>query len=112
MVAGCSIKDSTPPSDSASVNTWTLLSARRTAAADFDAVACTQHHRKLVAESRWPCGVCLKVCPIGEDRKLYQRTHAADYLREAEALRSDRYDPCYSYLTHLRTHGSDGDGSV
>jgi len=80
--------------------------------ADFDAVACTQHHQKLVAESRWPCGVCLKVCPIGEDRKLYRRTHVADYLREAEALRSDRYDSRYSHLTHLRTHGSDGDGSV
>ncbi len=75
--------------------------------ADFDAIACTHHHQKLAAESRWPCGICLKVCPIGEDRKLYQRTHPAEYLREAEALRTDRSDPRYRHLTHLRTHGSD-----
>jgi epoxyqueuosine reductase QueG len=76
-------------------------------AAEFDAVACTRHHQILVSQSRWPCGVCLKVCPIGEDRKLYQRTNVADYLREAEALRTDPRDPRYKHLTHLRTHGSE-----
>jgi epoxyqueuosine reductase QueG len=75
--------------------------------ADFDAVACTKHHQILVSQSRWPCGVCLKVCPIGEDRKLYQRTSVADYLREAEALQADPLDPQYRHLTHLRTHGSE-----
>ena len=75
--------------------------------ADFDAVACTRHHQVLVSQSRWPCGVCLKVCPIGEDRKLYQRTNVAEYLREAEALRIDPRDPRYRHLTHLRTHGSE-----
>jgi epoxyqueuosine reductase QueG len=76
-------------------------------AADFDAIACTKHHQILVSQSRWPCGVCLKVCPIGEDRKLYQRTSVADYLREAEALQADPLDPRYRHLTHLRTHGSE-----
>ena len=75
--------------------------------ADFDAIACTKHHQILVSQSRWPCGVCLKVCPIGEDRKLYQRTSVADYLREAEALQTDPLDPQYRHLTHLRTHGSE-----
>jgi epoxyqueuosine reductase len=74
--------------------------------AHFDAVACTRHHQLLVSQSRWPCGVCLKVCPIGEDRKLYRRTGVADYLREVEALRTDPQDPQYKHLTHLRTHGS------
>ena len=76
-------------------------------AADFDAVACTRHHQILVSQSRWLCGVCLKVCPIGEDRKLFQRTSVADYLREAEALQADQLDPQYRHLTHLRTHGSE-----
>jgi epoxyqueuosine reductase QueG len=74
--------------------------------ADFDAIACTRHHQTLVSQTRWPCGVCLKVCPIGEDRKLYQRTSVAEYLREAEALQKDPQDPQYRHLTHLRTHGS------
>ena len=75
--------------------------------AEFDAVACTKHHQLLVSQSRWPCGVCLKVCPIGEDRKLYRRTNVAEYLREVEGLRADPKDARYRHLTHLRTHGSD-----
>jgi epoxyqueuosine reductase QueG len=77
-------------------------------AAGFDAVACTIHHQKLVAESRFPCGVCVKVCPIGEDRKLYKRTRVADYLREYKALEDNPGDAEYRHLTHLRTHGSGG----
>ena len=88
-----------------------LESRPDTLIAEFDALACTQHHQKLVEQSRWPCGVCIKVCPIGEDRKLYRRTHPADYLREAAALRVDPLDARYRHLTHLRTHGSLGDGS-
>jgi ferredoxin len=61
----------------------------------------------VIRYRHWPCGVCLKVCPIGEDRKLYRRTGVADYLREAEALRTDPLDPRYRHLTHLRTHGSE-----
>jgi epoxyqueuosine reductase len=75
-------------------------------ACDFDAVACTIHHKKLVAQSRFPCGVCVKVCPVGEDRKLYKRTRVADYLREQKALEADPFDPEYGHLVHLRTHGS------
>lgn len=77
-------------------------------AADFDAIACTLHHQRLVAESRFPCGVCVKVCPIGADRKLYKRTRVADYLREHRALEANPGDPEYRHLTHLRTHGSGG----
>ena len=79
--------------------------------ADFDAIACTIYHQNLVAESRFPCGVCVKVCSVGEDRKLYKRTHVADYLREHKALAENPRDPDYQHLVHLRTHGSDGNGS-
>src|ERR1035437_9650617 len=73
-------------------------------AADFDAIACTVYHQKLFAESRFPCGVCVKVCPIGEDRKLYKHTGGADYLREQKALAANPCDPDYRHLVHLRTH--------
>jgi epoxyqueuosine reductase QueG len=76
-------------------------------AADLDSVACTLHHKQLVAESRFPCGVCIKVCPVGEDRKLYGRRRVADYLREQKALAKDPSHPDYKHLVHLRTHGSD-----
>lgn len=80
-------------------------------AADFNAIACTVYHQKLVAENRFPCGVCAKVCPVGEDRKLYKRIGVADYIRERKALAANPGDPQYKHLVHLRTHGSDGDGN-
>jgi epoxyqueuosine reductase len=74
--------------------------------AAFDAIACTRHHQDLVERSCFPCGVCIKVCPIGADRKLYQRTHPAEYQHEAEALDRDPADPRYRHLRHIRSHGS------
>jgi epoxyqueuosine reductase QueG len=79
-------------------------------AADFNADACTVYHQQLAAENRFPCGVCIKVCPIGEDRKLYQRIGGADYLRERDSISANPGDPRYRHLVHLRTHGSAGDG--
>lgn len=74
--------------------------------ADMDKVACTKYHAKLVDESRWPCGVCIKVCPIGEDRKLYNSNNIKRYLEENEAIEADADDPRYKGWVHVRTHGS------
>ena len=41
---------------------------------DMDKVACTKYHVKIRDEHHWPCGVCAKVCPVGEDRKMYRGT--------------------------------------
>jgi epoxyqueuosine reductase QueG len=79
--------------------------------ADMDTAGCTRYHQKLLAEKRWPCGVCAKVCPIGEDRKLYDSRSIGVYLKEHEAIRQDPNDPRFRHLVHLRTHGSDGDGN-
>ena len=75
---------------------------------EIDAVLCTRYHQVLLQEKRWPCGVCAKVCPIGEDRKLYESTSIGFYLKEREAIQSDPEHPDYKHLVHLRTHGSDG----
>lgn len=74
---------------------------------NLDAIKCTHFHQKLVAENRWPCGVCSKVCPIGDDRKLYGRTNVGFYLREREAIADDPEHPDYKHLVHLRQHGSE-----
>lgn len=79
--------------------------------ADYDKKACAQHAEKLTQERRYPCGVCIKVCPIGEDRKLYgARKSQKKYLQERETLRSDPDNPDYRSWTHVRTHGSWSDG--
>jgi epoxyqueuosine reductase len=76
--------------------------------AELDAVKCTNIHQELLVEKRWPCGVCCKVCPVGEDRKLYGSRSIRLYLKEREAIRNDPDHPDYKHLVHLRGHGSDG----
>ena len=39
---------------------------------EMDKVACSAHHVDLVAQHHWPCGTCIDVCPVGEDRRLYR----------------------------------------
>lgn len=77
--------------------------------AHMDKKACALYHSDLRKEHRYPCGVCIKVCPIGEDRKLYNNTNSALYLEEREALEKDPEDPRYAPWVHLRRHGSKGD---
>jgi epoxyqueuosine reductase QueG len=77
--------------------------------AKMDAIRCTEFHQVLLQEKRWPCGICAKVCPVGEDRKLYKSTNVGLYAKEQEAIRNNPEDPLYKHLVHLRLHGSDGD---
>jgi epoxyqueuosine reductase QueG len=77
--------------------------------AHLDAIKCTEYHQILQGENRWPCGVCSKVCAIGEDRKLYGSTNMRIYLKEREAIGKDPSHPDYKHLVHLREHGSSGD---
>ena len=39
---------------------------------EMDKVACTKYHVQIKNEHHWPCGVCMNVCPVGDDLKLYQ----------------------------------------
>jgi epoxyqueuosine reductase QueG len=76
---------------------------------DLDKDACTLHHIALRNEGHWPCGICAKVCPEGEDRKIYKNKAGKRYLDEREALEKNQDDPRYRHLVHLRRHGSGGD---
>ncbi len=46
----------------------------------MDKKACAQHHVRLREAYRFPCGVCIKVCPVGKDRALYKSANSAKYL--------------------------------
>ncbi len=73
---------------------------------DYDSTACLEMAEELTAKRCYPCGICTKVCPIGEDRTLYkQRGAVKKYLREAEALAANPEDPEYKSWTHLRKYG-------
>jgi epoxyqueuosine reductase QueG len=75
--------------------------------AKYDKALCTQRHKLLVKKGCYPCGICTKVCPVGEDRRLYGRENVLPhYRREAEALARDPDDPSYRAWVHIRRHGS------
>ncbi|WP_413741129.1 hypothetical protein ACL2XO_17315 [Sodalis sp. RH15] len=76
---------------------------------ELDAIKCTQFHQVLQSENRWPCGVCAKVCPVGEDRKLYGSLSIRLYQKERAAIEKDPSHPDYKHLVHMRVHGSGGD---
>ncbi len=38
----------------------------------MDMERCTEHHIELKKQGHWPCGVCIKVCPVGKDMELYR----------------------------------------
>lgn len=75
----------------------------------MDKTACAEHHARLREEHRYPCGICVKVCPVGEDRKVFNSTDVKLYLEEKDAIQADPDDPRYARWVHLRRHGSKGE---
>jgi epoxyqueuosine reductase QueG len=39
---------------------------------DYDKMACLEQAEELTKGRNYPCGICIKVCPVGKDRELYQ----------------------------------------
>lgn len=76
--------------------------------ADMNKEACTRRHLKLREECHWPCGICAKVCPVGEDRKLYKSQNLRRYLEEyaGSGSAAKSQDPVIKGWEHLRSHGS------
>ena len=58
---------------------------------------CTDHSAFLSKRGISPCGICIKVCPVGEDRVLHGRTDMSIY--EEEGVLSDSWK-------HIRSYGS------
>ena len=74
---------------------------------DFDAQTCTEQHAELTKKKCYPCGICIKVCPVGQDRKLYKKGsgNLAKYRKEAKALAANPDDPKYKSWVHMRRYG-------
>ncbi|WP_346865807.1 4Fe-4S binding protein [Methanocalculus sp. MSAO_Arc2] len=63
-------------------------------------MACAKYSAALNKRYASPCGICIKVCPVGSDRSLYGREDTGVY-REMTA------DPVlWSAWEHIRSHGS------
>jgi len=73
--------------------------------ADMDKQKCAEYHAQLKNDYRYPCGVCIKVCPIGADRKLFG-SNTKKYRNEKEILSQNPEAEEYSGWTHCRSFGS------
>ena len=65
-----------------------------------DKRACALRSEALFKRSISPCGLCIRVCPVGEDRKRYGRTDMAIYDEE-----DDRFSRYHQAWKHVQAYG-------
>jgi len=74
---------------------------------DFRNMPCIQRAEDLTRRRCYPCGICTKVCPVGDDRVLFaSRQTLPIYLKEQAALAADPDHPDYRIWNHFRRWGS------
>jgi epoxyqueuosine reductase QueG len=62
--------------------------------------ACATRAEQLYSRFLSPCGICIKVCPVGEDRKLYRHQDVKMYEDR------ERYPQYHRAWEHVRSYGS------
>lgn len=60
---------------------------------------CTEHSNELNQKGISPCGICIKVCPVGLDRQLFRREDMSIYSRP------DRFVEGHRAWEHVRSYG-------
>jgi len=65
-----------------------------------DKRACAERSEDLAARFISPCGFCIKVCPVGEDRTLYDREDSGIYLEKEGG-----FDRVHRAWNHVRKYG-------
>ena len=74
---------------------------------EFKAVVCAQRAEDLTKRRCYPCGICVKVCPIGEDRVLFGATKKTGlYLQELDRGKEDAFSEEFKIWNHYRRWGS------
>jgi epoxyqueuosine reductase len=68
----------------------------------IDKITCATRSKKLRKEFRSPCGICIKVCPVGDDIKIFDREKTSIYKDDKTP---DRYKKAWE---HVRRYGSKG----
>lgn len=62
---------------------------------------CSRRSEGLNRHFLSPCGICIKVCPVGEDRSVYGRKDARMYTDQ------ELYPELWQAWEHVRRYGSD-----
>ena len=81
-----------------------LTGDRKDRFAKMDMNACTVRHQELKEAGNWPCGICTKVCPVGEDRKFWNRPGVKRYFDEQQGNPGN--SPEINAWNHMRAFGS------
>lgn len=66
----------------------------------IDKIKCAKRSKKLRSEYRAPCGICIKVCPVGKDREVFNRTDMSIYSS------NDDYQKYHKAWKHVQSYGS------
>ena len=74
---------------------------------DFNSLACAQRAEDLTRRRCYPCGICIKVCPVGEDRKLFDAEKKTGlYLEERKGTDAFAQSAENHIWKHYRQWGS------
>ncbi len=65
-----------------------------------DKKLCAIRSAKLRDEYRSPCGICIKVCPVGNDRELFRRKNMSIYSG------NKKFEKYHRAWEHVRRYGS------
>jgi epoxyqueuosine reductase len=66
----------------------------------IDKITCATRSKKLRKEHRAPCGICIKVCPVGEDRKVFNRLDVSMYSQKKG------FEKYWKAWKHVKNYGS------
>ncbi len=67
----------------------------------IDKKTCATRSEALSKRYISPCGLCIRVCPVGEDRKVFQREDPEIYHENAQ-----KFDEYHKAWKHVRKYGS------
>jgi epoxyqueuosine reductase len=66
----------------------------------MDKKLCAQRSAKLREEFRYPCGICIKVCPVGQDREFFNRKEMSIYTN------NNSFEKYHQAWEHVKKYGS------
>ncbi len=69
----------------------------------LDKISCAQRSKILRKKYANPCGICLKVCPVGEDRKLFSRENMSIYSSSDSDAGFKKYKKAWQ---HVKSYGN------
>ena len=67
-----------------------------------DKKLCAVRSAELRDEYRSPCGICIRVCPVGKDRELFGRRNMSIYSKDK------KFEKYHKAWEHVRRYGSKG----